>query len=83
MKIKYLQAGFPIHIINDVYHRFNQEKDEVSIPQWLFDGKKECLIRLPFASANKKFVKSFISKLEIFTYYKVKFNIAWNTRKQR
>ena len=33
MKIKYLQAGFPIHIINYVYHRFNQEKDEVLIPQ--------------------------------------------------
>ena len=34
-----------------------------------------------FAPANEEFVKSFINKLEIFTNYKVKFNIAWNTRK--
>ena len=52
MKIKYLQAGFPIHIINDVYRRFNQERDEALTPQWLFDDRKECLIRLPFAPAN-------------------------------
>ena len=76
IKIKYLQAGFPIHVINDVFHRFNQQKDEVLIPQWLFDERKECLIRLPFAPANEKFVKSFINKLEIFTNYRVKFNIV-------
>ena len=28
MKIKYLQAGFSICIINDVYRRFNQERYE-------------------------------------------------------
>ena len=33
IKIKYLQAAFPIHTINDVFCRFNQEKDEVLIPQ--------------------------------------------------
>ena len=27
-KIKYLPAGFPIHAINDVFHRFNQQKDK-------------------------------------------------------
>ena len=41
------------------------------------------MIRLPFAPANEEFVKSFINKLEIFTNYKVEFNIAWNTRKIR
>ena len=41
IKIKYLQAGFPIHIINDIFCRFNQEKDEVLIPQWLFDDSIE------------------------------------------
>ena len=83
IKLKYLQAGFPIHVINDVFHRFNQQKDEVLIPQWLFDERKECLIRLPFAPANEKFVKSFINKLEIFTNYRVKFNTVWNTRKMK
>ena len=48
MKIKYLQAGFPIHVIN-VFDRFSQQKNEVLIPQWFFDDRKECLIRLPLA----------------------------------
>ena len=39
------------------------------------------MIRLPFAPANEKFLKSFINKLEIFTNYRVKFNIVWNTQK--
>ena len=80
LKIKYLQAGFPIHVIN-VFHRFNQQKDEVLIPQWFFDDRKECLIRLPFAPVNETFVKSFINKLEISTNSRVHFNIVWNTRK--
>ena len=60
IKIKYFQAGFPIHVINDVFHRFNQQKEEILILQQFFD-RKECMIRLPFANANEKFVKSFIS----------------------
>ena len=39
IKIKYLQADFPVHIINEVYHRSNQERDELLIPQLLFDDK--------------------------------------------
>ena len=27
-KIKYLETGFPIHAIYDVFHRFNQQKDK-------------------------------------------------------
>ena len=34
-------------------------------------------------SCNEKFVKSFINKLEIFTNYRVKFNVVWNTRKSK
>ena len=75
IKIKYLQAGFTIHVINDTFRRFNQEQDEVLILQWLFDDRKKCLIRLPFTPANEKFVQSFINKLEIFTNYRVKFNL--------
>ena len=81
LKIKYLQAGFPIHVINDVFHRFNQQKDEVLISQWFFDDRKECLIRLPFAPVNETFVKSSINKLVISTNSRVYFNIVWNTRK--
>ena len=39
------------------------------------------MIRLSFAPANEKFVKSFINKLETFTNYNIKFNIICNTRK--
>ena len=74
-------AGFPIHVINDVFHRFNQQKDEILTPQWFFDDRKECMIRLPFAPANEKFVKSFINRLEIFTNYSLKFNTVMNTQK--
>ena len=81
IKIKYLQAVFPIHVINDVFHRFNQQKDEILTPQWFFDDRKECMIRLPFAPANEKFVKSFINRLEIFTNYSLKFNTVMNTQK--
>ena len=51
IKIKYLLADFPICL-------FNKEKDEVLIPQWLFDDRKEHLILLTLAPAKKKFVKS-------------------------
>ena len=81
IKIKHLQADFPIHIINDVFHRFHQLKHEVLIPQRFFEDRKECLVRLPFAPANERFVKSFINKLDIFTNYKVKFNVVWTTTK--
>ena len=55
IKIKYLQARFPINVINDVICRFNQEQDNVLIRQWLFGKRKECLITLPFAPANENF----------------------------
>ena len=81
IKLKSLQARFPINVINGIIYRFNQEKDDVLITQWWFEERKECLLRLSLALANKKFVKSFINKFEIFSYYKVRFNIVWNTMK--
>ena len=39
------------------------------------------MIQLPFANANEKSVKYFVNKFEIFTNYKVNFNIVWNTQK--
>ena len=80
IKIEYLQSVFPIHIFM-MFMVDLTKRDEVLIPQWLFDDRKECLIRLPFAPGNEEFVKSFINKLRIFTNYKVEFNIAWNTGK--
>ena len=81
IKIRHLQASLSFHFKNDIFCRFNQEKGNILIPEWLFDDRKKLLIRLPFAPANEKFVKSFINKLEIFTNYQVKFSIVWNTQK--
>ena len=67
----------------NIFHRFNQQKDEIIIPQCFFEDRKERMIRLLFAPANEKFAKSFINKLEIFTNYRVKFNTVWNTRNVR
>ena len=66
IKIKYLQAGFPIH--SDVFHKLNQEKDETLTPQWFFNNRKRYLISVPFSSANEMFVKSFINRLETFAF---------------
>ena len=63
------------------FFRFNEEKEELLIPKWLFDETKLVVIRLPFAPRNEEFNKRFISKLQTFTNGKVRFNIIWNTRK--
>ena len=61
--------------------RFNEEKEELLIPKWLFDETKLVVIRLPFTLRNENFRKRFISQLQTFTNGKVRFNIIWNTRK--
>ena len=59
IKIKHLLADFPICF-------FNKEKDEVLIPQWSFDDRKEYLISLTLAPAKDKFVKSFINQFNMY-----------------
>lgn len=63
--------------INNVFFRLNKEKEELLIPNWLFDETKIVVIRLPFAVPlrNEKFTKHFISKLRRFTNGKVRFDI--------
>ena len=79
IKTKFLHAGYPVNFINDTFFRFNEEKEELLIPKWLFDETKLVVIRLPFTPKNEKFSKRFISKLQTFTNGKVRFNIIWNT----
>ena len=74
VRIKYSKAGFPLVFINNVINRFMQTKEDLLIPNWFFDERKEVQIRLPFAPTNENFIKTFIHKLEMFTNYKVKFN---------
>ena len=81
MKSNFLHAGYSVKFINDTFFRFNEEKEDLLISKWLFNETKLLVIRLPFTPRNEKFSKCFISKLQIFTNGKVRFNIIWNNRK--
>ena len=63
MKKKLLRAGYPVKFINCTFFRFNEEKEELLIPKWLFDETKLVVIRFSFTSRNEMFSKRFISKL--------------------
>ena len=52
IKTKFLRAGSPVIFINDTFFRFNEEKEELLIPNWLFDETKLLVIRLPMAKSN-------------------------------
>ena len=81
MKTKFLRDGYSVNFINDTFLRFNEEFEELLIPNWLFHEIKKVVIRLSFAPKNEKFSKRFISKLQTFTNGKVRFHIIRNTRK--
>ena len=74
---KYTAAGFPCRFVRSITDNFDSGKDNLSIPQWLFEEKKAFAIHLPFSSSNENFVKAFISKLSYFTNAKCKFNVVW------
>ena len=78
---KYIAAGFPSRFVLSIIDNFDSGKDNLIIPQWLFEEKKAFTIHLPFSPSNESFVKRFISKLNYFTNEKCKFNVVWKTRK--
>ena len=78
---KYQNAGFPLKFINETIHNFKRGKEEMIIPEWLFDERKTFSVRFPYSPVNEKFNKVFMRKGEDFTNGKVKVIIIWNTRK--
>ena len=78
---KKTEAGFPGTFVLSIIDNFDSGKDNLVIPQWLFEERKAFTIHLPFSSSNESFVKRFISKLKYFTNEKCKFNVVWNIRK--
>ena len=78
---KYTAAGLPSRFVCSIIYNFDSGKDNLIIPQWLFEEKNAFTIRLPFSPSNESFVKTFMSKLKYFTNEKYKFNVVWNTRK--
>ena len=78
---KYTTAGFPGRFVRSIVDNSDSGKDNLIIPQWLFEERKAFTIHLPFSPSNESFMKTFISKLNYFTNEKCKFNVVWNTRK--
>ena len=78
---KYAAAGFPNRFVLSIIGNFDNGKDNLIIPQWLFGERKAFIMHLPFSPSNESFVKRFISKLNYFTNEKCIFHVVWNTRK--
>ena len=55
---KYTAAGFPSRFVRSIIDNFDSGKDNLIIPQWLFDERKTFTIHLPFFPSNKSFVKT-------------------------
>ena len=72
----FLSIGFPKNFIRNTIEHFNKDKDDFIIPEWLFDERKQIILRKPFSESNEQFTESFIKKLVIFTSKKCKFNIV-------
>ena len=80
---KFLLARFPKNFIRNTIEYFNEEKNDYNIPEWLFDERKQVILRLTFSESNETFTKSLLKILVIFTNNKYKFSIIWNTRNIR
>ena len=74
----YTAAVFPSRFVLSITDNFDSGKDNLIIPQWLFEERKAFTIHLPFFPSNESFAKRFISKLNYFTNEKCKFNVVWN-----
>ena len=81
--MQFLLARFPKNFIRNTIEYFNEEKNDYNIPEWLFDERKQVILRLTFSESNETFTKSLLKILVIFTNNKYKFSIIWNTRNIR
>ena len=84
---KFRDVGYPKKFIDSVIRDFqrvpNQNSEEDIIPDWLFDERKDHVIKLPFCPKNEEVSKVFLQKLNEYTKDKYKFRIIWNTRSIR
>ena len=75
---KYTAVGLPSRFVHSIIDNFDSGKDNLIIPQCLFDERKAFTIHLPFSPRNEGFLKTFVSNLNYFTNEKCKFNVVWN-----
>ena len=81
IRLKFIKAGYPFKFIESVIRNFQYDDDEIIIPQWLFQEKKEVYVRIPFCQKNEKYVYRFIKKLESFSEDSIMIKIIWSTKK--
>ena len=67
LRQKYRNAGFSLKSINETFCNFERGKEEIIIPEWLFEERKSFSVRFPHSPANEKFSKAFTRKVENFT----------------
>ena len=78
---KYQNAGFSLKFINETICNFERGKEEMIIPEWLFDERKTFSVRFPYTLLRTRNLVKFYEKSRKFTNGKVKVIILWNTRK--
>ena len=78
---KYRNTGFPLKFINETICNFERGKEEMIIPEWLFDERKTFSVRFPYTLLRTRNLVKFYEKSRKFTNDKVKVIILWNTRK--
>ena len=81
---KFIKAGYPYNFIKSIVSSYDQKKEELLIPDWLFpESKKEIYFRVPYCPKNEQEIYSVIRKLEQFTNNEYQIKIIWNTTKLR
>ena len=81
IRSKFIDTGYRKYVIESTIKNFNRMKDELIIPLWSFDERKQVTIRLSFSWKNEKYSANFINKLVSFTSGKVNFSVVWNAHK--
>ena len=55
---KYTVAGFPTRFVRSIADNSDSGKDNLIIPQWLFEERKAFTIHLSFSPSNESFAKT-------------------------
>ena len=68
IKQSFIKAGYPVKLINEVIHDFeNPKSNETIIPVHWFDERPKIGIRLPFCRTNEVESRKFLKKLDTYT----------------
>ena len=63
---KYQNAGFSLKFINETICNFERGKEEMIIPEWLFDERKTFSVRFPYTLLRTRNLVTFYEKIRKF-----------------